>query len=45
MKSVAAKRTDVDFLSADGRLGHAPMLDEPAAVAAIDAFLKGLETT
>jgi pimeloyl-ACP methyl ester carboxylesterase len=25
--------------------GHAPMLDEPAAVAAIDAFLKGLETT
>jgi pimeloyl-ACP methyl ester carboxylesterase len=42
--AMAAQHPDLTVVTVANR-GHAPMLDEPAAVAAIDAFLKGLETT
>lgn len=38
------RHPDATFVSVAGR-GHAPMLDEPAAVSAISDFLKRLETT
>ena len=44
LDAMAAQHPNLTAFTIANR-GHAPMLDEPAAVAAIDAFLKGLETT
>ena len=44
LDAMAAEHPNLTAISIANR-GHAPMLDEPAAVAAIDAFLKRLETT
>jgi pimeloyl-ACP methyl ester carboxylesterase len=43
LDAMAARHPNLTPITIANR-GHAPMLDEPAAVAAIDAFLKGLET-
>ncbi len=43
LASMAARRPNLLAVTVPNR-GHAPMLDEPAAVSAIDAFLKGLES-
>jgi pimeloyl-ACP methyl ester carboxylesterase len=42
--TMAARHPNLKAVTLANR-GHAPMLDEPAAVAAIDAFLSRLETT
>jgi pimeloyl-ACP methyl ester carboxylesterase len=44
LAAMAARHPNLTPITIADR-GHAPMLDEPAAVAAIDAFLKGLEAT
>jgi pimeloyl-ACP methyl ester carboxylesterase len=44
LDAMAARHPNLTPITIANR-GHAPMLDEPAAVAAIDAFLKSLETT
>jgi pimeloyl-ACP methyl ester carboxylesterase len=44
LDTMAAEHPNLTAITIANR-GHAPMLDEPAAVAAIDAFLKRLETT
>jgi pimeloyl-ACP methyl ester carboxylesterase len=44
LESMAARHPNLLALTLANR-GHAPMLDEPAAVAAIDEFLQRLETT
>lgn len=44
LDAMAAQHPNLTAITIANR-GHAPMLDEPAAVAAIDAFLKGLEPT
>ena len=44
LDAMAAEHPNLTAITIANR-GHAPMLDEPAAVAAIDAFLKRLETT
>jgi pimeloyl-ACP methyl ester carboxylesterase len=44
LESMAARHPNLLALTLANR-GHAPMLDEPAAVAAIDEFLRRLETT
>jgi pimeloyl-ACP methyl ester carboxylesterase len=43
LAAMAARHPNLTPITIADR-GHAPMLDEPAAVAAIDAFLKSLET-
>jgi pimeloyl-ACP methyl ester carboxylesterase len=43
LDAMAAQHPDLTPITIANR-GHAPMLDEPAAVAAIDAFLKSLES-
>jgi pimeloyl-ACP methyl ester carboxylesterase len=43
LSSMAARHPNLTAVTVANR-GHAPMLDEPAAVAAIDEFLKRLET-
>jgi pimeloyl-ACP methyl ester carboxylesterase len=43
LSSMAARHPNLKAVTVANR-GHAPMLDEPAAVAAIDEFLKRLET-
>jgi pimeloyl-ACP methyl ester carboxylesterase len=42
LDAMAAQHPNLTAITIANR-GHAPMLDEPAAVAAVDAFLKGLE--
>jgi pimeloyl-ACP methyl ester carboxylesterase len=42
LERMAATHPSLTALTLSNR-GHAPMLDEPAAVAAIDAFLRSLE--
>ena len=44
LDAMAAEHPNLTAITIANR-GHAPMLDEPAAMAAIDAFLKRLETT
>jgi len=44
LDAMAAQHPNLTAVTIANR-GHAPMLDEPAAVTAIDAFLQGLETT
>jgi pimeloyl-ACP methyl ester carboxylesterase len=44
LDAMAAHHPNLTVITIANR-GHAPMLDEPDAVAAIDAFLKGLATT
>jgi pimeloyl-ACP methyl ester carboxylesterase len=44
MAAMAAQHPNLTTITIANR-GHAPMLDEPAAVAAIDAFLQRMETT
>jgi len=43
LDAMGAEHADFTALTVPNR-GHAPMLDEPPAVQAIDAFLKKLET-
>jgi pimeloyl-ACP methyl ester carboxylesterase len=44
LDAMAAQHPNLTAVTIANR-GHAPMLDEPAAVTAIDAFMQGLETT
>jgi pimeloyl-ACP methyl ester carboxylesterase len=39
--AMRAARPDMDVVSVP-RVGHSPTLDEPAAVAGVQAFLRGL---
>jgi pimeloyl-ACP methyl ester carboxylesterase len=43
LDAMAAQHPNLTAVTIANR-GHAPMLDEPAAVTAIDAFMQGLET-